>query len=762
MSRLPVPGAAGSLRSHAVVGMAATSATKRRAQRAAAAKALDRERARNGGARQDDTVPRDTPSPDPTRSGASDTWIGRHRYPLWGITAMLMAFYIWTLVLAERIYGTWQAGGDAWNVWGAPQFVSRGWYGAMYRAAPTIPIFPLWLLVLTPVRAVCDALGLTGGSLFHGVNWAPHHPTAWLVYGPVCVLAAGAVLFAGDALAGALGVKAKNRMMLTACLALLAFYIAVFFAHPEYLLATALLLYALLAIHDGRPGRAGWLAGAAIATTPLVVLALPVLIARLSRDTWRRFGTRMLALPMLLLAPPFLTDPRTTWDAVGSQPTYIRPTMTGPTFGLDHPTPLVTFAHQVGRNPDGMRVVIAGPVRLVVVALVAMGIFALARRRPTLEWAIFVCGIALLARQLSEPVMNPYYLVPGFAVLAIVLACRSMPRALAGIVAAIAAIGAASLRMPPWPYFVLVASASALCVWSAWPSSPLPSSTSRQAAEPDAEPFQATRTALVGACALLLIAATTLYSRDTTSAQRAVLAANWRATPQRSGIELFGTPSVDSVLDRVYDVKGSRVTMIPTLAPYTWSVEPSLARRVKGWADAATEVERKWQNLAWVAPSRLQANPASHVRAAAWIPTLGAQGAPGKTMWKAGPSFCPSDHDFIPALLGAPDYRIELWLGCRDSAEWADTSTNLHLQADPVQFWIGGFADHTLVVTDPTGTKLLKVYVGWGVRAALHGASPGAQPYTRTVNIKGVMELRPEPSGLRIWDPWWSWKVSIK
>ena len=178
-----------------------------------------------------------------------------------------------------------------------------------------------------------------------------------------------------------------------------------------------------------------------------------MLFAQLSIRTWRRYGLRLLTPPILLLTPLFLTYPASTWNAIGRQLNFV---------GI-HPTPLASLAQRVG--PD---VIVAGPVRLVAVVVIVTVVLA-RRRHRSLQWSLLVCGVGLLARQLSEPVMVPYYLAPGVAVLAIMLVCAEPTRALLGFVAATASLGLASLHLSPWPYFLMVALASGLVVFGAWP-----------------------------------------------------------------------------------------------------------------------------------------------------------------------------------------------------------------------------------------------------------------------------------------------------
>ncbi|HMK97001.1 MAG TPA: hypothetical protein VK425_05590, partial [Acidimicrobiales bacterium] len=426
------------------------------------------------------------------------------------------------------------------------------------------------------------------------------------------------------------------------------------------------------------------------------------------------------------------------------------------TYTKDHATPLVFLAHHVA-----VGVVNAGPVRLVAVVLVAIGAFVLARRRSGLEWAVFVCGMALLARQISEPVMTPYYLVPGLAVLAIVLANKPAYRTITGAVALLATIIVTSLYIAPWLYSLLVAATSTICLWSAWLTSPHHENEARQA-KPVEPRSPRVRTALAGACVLAIVAGSVAYGRASSGAQTTLLATNWSAGPGTSSNFPWGTPSVGSVANRLYLVDGAQVSQYPTLAPFSFTVAPSLSGPVRESAVSGVAVARRWANLAWVAPSSSgsASAPPAHVRAAAWISAVAAPDAPGRSTWEAGPRFCPVDRQHTRSLLGAPDYRIVLWRGCGSSSLWLDTDPDVTLRAQPAVVAIGAAVDSTYVVTNPNGTKLLRVYVGWGVKELIHVAASGETPYSQTLVMEGVMELRPTPTGLRIWDPWWRYGLA--
>ena len=124
--------------------------------------------------------------------------------------------------------------------------------------------------------------------------------------------------------------------------------------HPEDAVAVGLLLYAVLAQGSGRTALAGWLAGAAVCVQPLVLLALPVMLALLP---WRRMPPFLVraALPSaVLVAAAAIADWHDTYQSVTSQPD-------SPV--INHPTIWTSLApHLANTN------VAAGPFRLATIA----------------------------------------------------------------------------------------------------------------------------------------------------------------------------------------------------------------------------------------------------------------------------------------------------------------------------------------------------------------------------------------------------------
>jgi hypothetical protein len=236
--------------------------------------------------------------------------------------------------------------------------------------------------------------------------------------------------------------------------------------HPEDAVATGLILYAVLALANGKVARAGWLSGAAVCVQPLVLLALPMMVALLP---WRRMVPFLLrgALPSAaLLAAAGIANWHAMYTAVTSQPN-------SPV--INHPTAWTSLApHMAGDN------VAAGPFRLATIILACC--FAVAVRRrwgavvaqparspagapapaasvpPTrggaVEWdgvvlseVLWFMAVALALRSFFEPVMVSYYPWPPLAVALVPAATGGWLRlAAAGVIAG----GVTAQGQGPW------------------------------------------------------------------------------------------------------------------------------------------------------------------------------------------------------------------------------------------------------------------------------------------------------------------------
>ena len=240
--------------------------------------------------------------------------------------------------------------------------------------------------------------------------------------------------------------------------------------------------------------------------------------------------------------------------------------------------------------------------------------------------------------------------------------------------------------------------------------------------------------------------------------RRPRLAGNWKEGPAKLGDYPYGLPVPANLSDRIYNVYGTKVYSDPTLNPVAlWSVPPSTARLVRQAASSADAVAHKWRQLAWLDPAEATTaggTGTGHTLAARWVSELATPDAPKHATLARGPMTCPSKGEVAKTLQGAPDYRLMLWYGCGTQVNWLNNDTNVKLRPVKTDVHVGPSVDRIYVLTNPSSTKVLDVYVTWTATSALHIAPTGQKAWTFETVLKGEMVLRPGPSGYRIWNPW--------
>ncbi len=339
--------------------------------------------------------------------------------PLGAAGAGVVATMVWSLAFAfhARHLVWWRTPVDIWATLRGAHLVAWGDLGGVYGGGTSLVSFPGSVLLLVPVALVSSALGMS-----ESFPLTLPHPSAWLVLGPYAAAAASLAIFGADAVARRLGVGPGRRSALAAAGAVALFPVYAVWGHPEDAVAVGLLLYAVLAALDGRHARAGWLAGAAVAVQPLVLLGLPVLVALTSWRRWPGLAARAALPAAVLVAVCLAGDAHATIRALLEQPNFPR---------IDRVTPWTALAPRLGGAGQALAVA-AGPGRLVALAG-AIGVGAvlrmrLARRRrvPAAACpdagvqrgraAVLALAVALSLRCLTESVMDPFYLWPALGV----------------------------------------------------------------------------------------------------------------------------------------------------------------------------------------------------------------------------------------------------------------------------------------------------------------------------------------------------------
>ena len=422
--------------------------------------------------------------------------LGNRLFPLLaaiGLAAIGLAGTIW----GPRYYGktAWALPDDLWGTMTAAQRLLHLDLAGLYTPPTALVSLPGTAVIMVPLVALAD---LAGVSLT-----VPHgpYPALWLLAGPYQVAVSAVALFAADALAERLGATRPRRFVLAAAGAVALWSVTVRWGHPEDAVAIGLLLYAVDSQAARRTSRAAWLAGAAVAVQPLVLLALPILavpiLAEPGSAGWvplRRlagFAVRVAVLPVIALAIAVAANPAAALHAVTSQPNSPR---------IDHPTPWIYLApHQAGD------LVAAGPARILAIAA-ACGCALLAyrglayrgltyrglaaRRAPSLAGLLWWIAVALAVRSVFEPVMVAYYLWPPLAV-ALIAAVAEWPRLLrtGAVVIALTFFSQIWWRNP-WAWWTPMMAGLALALYLARPAQD--STTQGSATQGNAAPDSAT------------------------------------------------------------------------------------------------------------------------------------------------------------------------------------------------------------------------------------------------------------------------------
>ena len=289
--------------------------------------------------------------------------IRRRMFPLIasaGLVLVGMFTSTWGPTLIGR--SEWALPYDLWGTLIATTRLAHGNIGGLYAPPTGLISLPGAAVILLPCAALITALHLS--LAIPGA--ANLHPAVWLLAGPYQIAIGCLPLFAADALAERLEVPRWTRGLLALAGAGVLWSVCARWGHPEDAVAVGLLLYAVLAQGNGRTAWAGWLAGAAVCVQPLVLLALPIMLALLP---WRRMAPFLVraAIPsVLLVGAAAIANWHDTYQSVTSQPD-------SPV--INHPTIWTSLAPQIANHN-----VAAGPFRLATIVLACLCALAIRRR----------------------------------------------------------------------------------------------------------------------------------------------------------------------------------------------------------------------------------------------------------------------------------------------------------------------------------------------------------------------------------------------
>jgi hypothetical protein len=384
-----------------------------------------------------------------------------------------------------HVYGrtAWALPDDLWGTLVAAQRLVHLQLGGLYTPPTGLISFPGTAVILVPVVALIDVAG-TPLVMQSATN---PYPASWLLAGPYEIAISGVALFAADALAERLGAPWPRRALLALAGAVALWSVTARWGHPEDAVAVGLLLYGTYALADGRTGRAGWLAGAAIAVQPLVLLAVPVLLVVVAQDASGGRARRVLGFCVRAALPAALAlgvAAAANWHA-----TVIAVTAQPNSPVIDHPTPWTSLTPKI--SPGGEVAAASGPGRILALCFACGCAVAYARWRGTREQrtggqgtreqGIGECGpgesladllwwmaAALAMRSVFESVMVAYYVWPVLQVALVAASVRTWRLFLAGLAAAGVTLAAQLSWHGAWGWWSLMLAGLAVVLALAW------------------------------------------------------------------------------------------------------------------------------------------------------------------------------------------------------------------------------------------------------------------------------------------------------
>lgn len=417
----------------------------------------------------------------------------RHVWPLIVLVLIVLTGMAYSFVWNPWYHhvSSWNTPSDIWATLRAAQYVTWGGEGQIYNNPAAYQTFPGIAVLLAPVAKL---VGVWHLSTSFPLTLA--RPSAWLLLGPVA-LATGAVLVLPlDELARRLGLDARRRFVLSAGEGILVWPVVALWGHPEDPLALALGVWGLLAVMDARWWRVAGFFAAAIVVQPLIILVVPLVFAYVPFTRWLALGGVMASPTLLLLLAPLVQEWGPTTRSLLHQPNFPIHNHETPWMSV---APLISAGHssivRVARYvtvPGGRHrlveasvkavvapVVAAGPGRIIAVVIaVVIGLLVMVRK-PSAPLVIWLAALALSLRCVFEPVMVPYYLMPGLALVLVVAARGTMARFVMAMILASACTLLSYRYLSPWAYYGAMTTSLGAVFAVSWPGSTAVSSTTR-------------------------------------------------------------------------------------------------------------------------------------------------------------------------------------------------------------------------------------------------------------------------------------------
>ena len=355
------------------------------------------------------------------------------------------------------------------TVWGMPW----GFAHVYQNNSDGLIAFPGFLLLAALLTYGIHALG--GGMLSFAVDFTSHSSHGLTLVGPAWTpvllflgLLSAVPLFTIERLAQVLGVAGRRLVVLLIASSVTLLWMGVWWGHVDDSLAIAFLLWGVADLFDGRTHRAGWLLGAGLACQPLIVLALPVALTIPRSRQAVGVLVRMAIPPIAVLLPSFIGDFSDTYRQVVLQPALTK--YLTPWYAIA-PHVALKYESALRHAPDvsgglGRTLALLGSL---VLAGWVLTLRHRRRRELSASGLVWLMGVALSFRIVTEAALLPYYLAPVLMVLLIASATarrNQIATVTAGVISAIAI----SMHLGRWPYWILVTLTLVVTILSAGPT----------------------------------------------------------------------------------------------------------------------------------------------------------------------------------------------------------------------------------------------------------------------------------------------------
>lgn len=418
------------------------------------------------------------------RDGAQGNgWPRRYAGPLLGmlvivVTGMAYSFF-WPVLIYHA--ANWMIPDDLWNTYRASEYIVWQGAGQIYNNPAAFQTFPGIAVILTPIAKLAGVLNLSASTSIQIL-----HPTTWFILGPVELVLGSLLLFPLDKLAQLLSISSRRRAALVIAESILIWPALALWGHPEDPLALALGIYGLIAVLDGAWFRTGIWFGLAIAVQPLVILIAPLLIALVPLKRWLMIGLEMLIPSVALLLPPLIQEWGPSTRILLQQPNYLQYNHATPWASL---APILKQSHvetvrtlkyvklangehrsiEVVSTAHFQAVLAAGPGRIIVILVACLlGVLVKMRQVSTAK-LLWLAALALSLRCEFEPVMVPYYLLPGLALALVVASTKRSSDFFVVCVAAGTCTVLSYLHLNAWIYYFAMSCPLFVALAWAWP-----------------------------------------------------------------------------------------------------------------------------------------------------------------------------------------------------------------------------------------------------------------------------------------------------